>query len=177
MGTVAGLRTRRYHGLLVRRRRRARPPACSGSPRSTPCSSSATRAYRLATHEWAGGTVDPRGHELLVTFELDDGVPRWRWQIGDVVLERELAMAHGRPAVGVVHRLLRADRPVRLELTPLCTWRNVHGERFADGAPGVEPTADGFVFEGAYRVGGDGWSARRRLVSAASARARRRRAG
>ena len=50
---------------------------------------------RLATDEWAGGAVDPRGHELLASFDLDDGVPRWRWQVGDVVLERELAMAHG----------------------------------------------------------------------------------
>ena len=66
-------------------------------------------------------------------------------------------MAHGRAAVGVVHRLLRADRPVRLELTPLCTWRSVHGERFAFGAPRVEPTADGFVFEDAFRVAGAGW--------------------
>jgi predicted glycogen debranching enzyme len=60
--------------------------------------------------------------------------------------------------VGVVHRLVRADRPVRLELTPLCTWRNVHGERFAYGAPDVEPVAEGFVFESAFRVAGEGWT-------------------
>jgi predicted glycogen debranching enzyme len=112
---------------------------------------------RLGTDEWGGGTVDPRGHELLVSFELDRGVPRWRWQVGDVVLEREVAPARGRAAVGVVHRLLRADRPVRLELTPLCTWRSVHGERFAYGDPAVERVPHGFVFEGAYRVAGPGW--------------------
>ena len=116
------------------------------------------RASRSRPTNGPAACVSPRGFELLVTFELEDGLPRWRWQIGDVVLERELAMAHGRPAVGVVHRLLRADRPVRLELTPLCTWRNVHGERFASGSPGVEQTSDGFVFENAFRVGGDGWS-------------------
>jgi predicted glycogen debranching enzyme len=55
-----------------------------------------------------------------------------------------------------VHRLVSADRPVVLELTPLCTWRSVHGERFAGGDPAVEETADGFVFEGAYRVAGAG---------------------
>jgi predicted glycogen debranching enzyme len=114
--------------------------------------------YRLATHEWSSGAVDPRGHELLAEFELDRGVPSWRWQVGDIALERTLAMAHGRPAVGVVHRLLRADRPVRLELTPLCTWRSVHGERHANGTPAVETTTDGFVFEGAYRVAGAGFS-------------------
>jgi predicted glycogen debranching enzyme len=156
MGTVAGLRTRRYHGLLV---------VASGGPAARmlglvgldPVLVVGDARFRLATHEWAGGTVDPRGHELLATFALDRGVPRWRWQVGDIVLERTLAMAHGRPVVGVVHRLVRADRPVRLELTPLCTWRSVHGERYADGDPAVEVVADGFVFENAYRVGGSGF--------------------
>jgi predicted glycogen debranching enzyme len=157
MGTVGGLRTRRYHGLLVVA---VDGPASRnlGLVALDPVLVLGDARIRLSTDEWAGGPVDPRGHELLAEFVLDRGVPRWRWQVGDVVLERSLACAHGRPAVGVVHRLVRADRPVRLELTPLCTWRSVHGERFANGDPAVEPTADGFVFEGAYRVAGPCWS-------------------
>ena len=111
MGTVAALRTRRYHGLLV--------PAVNGPAGRMlglvalePVLVVGDARFELATDEWAGGAISPRGHELLVTFDLADGVPRWRWQIGDVVFERELAMSHGRPAVGVVHRLLRADRQV-----------------------------------------------------------------
>ena len=46
-----------------------------------------------------------------------------------------------------------------LELTPLCTWRNVHGERHADGAPDLVSDETGFVFEQAYRVEGAGWQA------------------
>ena len=157
MGTVAGLRTRRYHGLLV---------VAAGSPANRmlglvaldPVLVLGDARIRLATDEWDDWSIDPRGHELLSSFVLDRGVPRWRWQVGDVVVERELAMAHGRPAVGVVHRLIRSDRPATLELTALCTWRSVHGERFAGSAPAVEQTADGFVFEGAYRVGGPGWT-------------------
>jgi predicted glycogen debranching enzyme len=158
MGTVAGLRTRRYHGLLV--------PAVSGPANRMlglvalePVLVVGDARFELATDEWGGGTISPRGHELLVAFGLEDGVPRWRWQIGDTVVERELALAHGRSAVGVVHRLVRGDRTVRIELTPLCTWRSVHGERFGNGPPAVEQTVDGFVFEGAYRVAGAGWNA------------------
>ena len=44
-----------------------------------------------------------------------------------------------------------------LELTPICTWRDAHGERHAFGDPGVEADAGGFVFESAYRVEGQGW--------------------
>jgi predicted glycogen debranching enzyme len=156
MGTVAGVRTRRYHGLLS---------VAVGGPANRMLGLAALDAvlvigdarFALATDEWSGGVVSPRGHELLLSFDLEDGVPRWRWQVGDVVLERELAMAHGRAAVGVVHRLLRTDRDVRLELTPLCTWRSVHGERFGNGPPAIDAAADGFVFEGAYRVSAAGW--------------------
>ena len=156
MGTAAGLRTRRYHGLLV--------PAVGGPANRMlglvslePVLVIGDARFELATDEWAGGAVSPHGNDLLVTFDLEDGVPRWRWQVGDVVLERELALVHGRAAVGVVHRLLRGDRPVRLELTPLCTWRSVHGERLGNGPPVVDATVDGFVFEGAYRVAAEGW--------------------
>jgi predicted glycogen debranching enzyme len=112
---------------------------------------------RLATHEWDGGVVDPRGHEHLASFDLDDGVPRWRYDLGPVQLEVELAMAHGVCTVGVVHRLLAGE--ATLEVTPLCTWRDQHGDRFGGADPDVEPTGSGFVFESAYRVEGPDYRA------------------
>jgi predicted glycogen debranching enzyme len=115
------------------------------------------RRERLAVHEWADGSVDPQGHLRLASFELEDGLPRWRWEIGDVILERELAGMHGSPAVSVVHRLVRAPGPARLELSALCTWRDAHGERFGNGAPVVQLVDGGFEFEGAYRVRGAGF--------------------
>ena len=157
MGTVAGLRTRRYHGLLVSR---IGGPAerMLGLVGARPGARRRRRAHPARNRRVGERRVDPRGHELLVTFELDG-----RRAALALAGRRRRARArardgHGRAAVGVVHRLVRADRPVRLELTPLCTWRSVHGERFADGDPVVEPVADGFVFEGAYRVAGAGWT-------------------
>ena len=46
-------------------------------------------SVQLATNEWVSGVTSPNGHRLLELFELVDGLPRWRWRIGDVVLERE----------------------------------------------------------------------------------------
>lgn len=157
MGTVAGLRTRRYHALLV-------VPVDGVAARRVGLASldavvvAGDRRHRLSTHEWASGVVDPAGHEQLVSFELVDGLPRWRWQLGDAIVERELAMTYGRTGVAVVHRLVAGGGPVRLELTPLCTWRDAHGERFAGGPPSVDHLGDGPVFEGAYRVRGPGWT-------------------
>ncbi len=154
MGTVAGLRTRRYHGLLTVA---TRPPIgrMLGLAALDPVLILGDRRVRLAVHEWADGSVDPSGHVLLATFDLRDGVPRWRWAVGDVVLDREVVMARGRACVAITHRLVRAPGPVGLELAALCTWRDAHGERLADGPPAVDHAADGFVFEGAYRVATD----------------------
>ncbi|HSB86290.1 MAG TPA: amylo-alpha-1,6-glucosidase [Ilumatobacteraceae bacterium] len=156
MGTVGGLRTRRYHGLLVVA---TDPPIGRrlGLAALDPVLVVAGRRYELATREWASGEVAPHGYRYLTSFELVEGVPRWRWQVGDVVLEAEVAMVHGRPATGVVHRVVSAPAPVQLELAAVATWRDVHGERFASGDVPVEPNTTGFVFDDAYQVRGPGY--------------------
>ncbi|WP_213453949.1 amylo-alpha-1,6-glucosidase [Rhizomonospora bruguierae] len=157
MGTVGGLLSRRYHGLLVAAgdvpaRRHVGLVALDPVLRLP----SGTQV-RLGVHEWRDGVVEPRGHIHLERFDLVDGLPRWRWRVGDVVLERELATVHGRPAVAVVHRLL-AGGQVRLGLDALCTWRDAHGERTAGGPPPVvTPAAGGVTVEDAYRISGPGW--------------------
>lgn len=157
MGTVCGLRTRRYHGLLV--------PAVDG-PAARRLGLVALdpvlvlpsgAQVRLGVHEWSGGAVAPTGHVHLERFDLDDGLPRWRWRVGGVVLERELAFVHGSPSLAVVHRLL-AGGPVRLELEALVTWRDAHGERHAGGPLPVEHDENGATVEGSFRLAGPGWA-------------------
>ncbi|MCA1846374.1 MAG: glycogen debranching enzyme N-terminal domain-containing protein, partial [Actinobacteria bacterium] len=160
MGTVAGLRTRRYHGLLVVAG--AGAPAPGGRHLALaavdPVVVIGERRVALAVHEWADGTVAPDGHVHLESFSLRDGLPVWRWSVGDVVVERELALVRGRPAVGIVHRLVRSGvGPVRLEFDVLGTWRDIHGERVAGPDPFVQPVDGGFVFEGAWRMRGPGF--------------------
>ena len=158
MGTASGLRTRRYHGLLVVA---TAPPIGRqlGLASLDAVVVIGDRRVPLATHEWVGGAVAPAGHRRLASFALIDGVPLWRWDLGDVIIEREVAMTHGRSAVGIVHRVVRAPSAVRIELEALCTWRDVHGERVAYGSPAVTAVDGGFVFEDAYRVRGPGYAA------------------
>jgi predicted glycogen debranching enzyme len=158
MGTAAGLRTRRYHGLLVVATRATGGSRRVGLAALDPTLVIGERRVRLAVHEWPGEVIDPAGHLHLESFALDDdGLPTWRWSLGDVVLERRLAMVRGRPALAVTHRLVRAPGAVRLELAVLCTWRDAHGERLAGEPPHVEQTVDGLTFERAYRVAGPGF--------------------
>jgi predicted glycogen debranching enzyme len=156
MGTVPGLRTRRYHGLLV---------VAGDTPSSRHVglvaldpvvTLSSGTVVRLATHEWASGAVAPEGYRLLEEFTLADGLPRWRWRIGDVVVERELAMAYGSASVAVVHRLLSGEATLTLEA--LCTWRDAHGERYAGGGDlTTSPVDGGAVIAGRYRLAGPGF--------------------
>ncbi|MEU4419719.1 amylo-alpha-1,6-glucosidase [Actinoplanes sp. NPDC024001] len=156
-GTVSGLRTRRYHALLtVTDQDSVRHAALAALDLTVTLPSGAK--IPLFTHQWESGALDPCGHRHLETFTLADGLPRWRWRIGDVVVERELAMRHGHPSLAVVHRVISAPGPVGLAIAAMCTWRDAHGERHADGPPlSVEPVADGAVVAGAYRLAGPGW--------------------
>jgi predicted glycogen debranching enzyme len=155
-GTLSGLRTRRYHGLLVvslgpvARRRMA---LASLDPVLTLPGGG---LVRLGTHEWASGAVDPSGHRLLQSVRIEDGLPVWRWRFGDIVLERELAMAAGTPTVAITHRLL-AGPPVELALEPVCTWRDAHGDGPDPVDLRIEPVANGFLVQDAYRVAGPGY--------------------
>jgi predicted glycogen debranching enzyme len=139
-GTVSGLRTRRYHGLLVVSgevpARRMMALASLDPILRTPGGSE----IRLTTHEWASGAVRPEGHRLLSSFELVDGAPRWRWRAGETVLECDLAM------------------PVELAFEPLCTWRDVHGERHASSELPLQATANGVRVADAYEISGPGFT-------------------
>ena len=157
MGTVSGLRTRRYHGLLV--------TSAPGRPAVRHVGLAALdpvltlpsgTVVRLGVHELTSGAVAPDGHRYLESFTLVDGLPRWRWRVGEVVVERELAMAHGTPSLAVAYRLRSGEADLAVEA--LCTWRDAHGERHAGAGPlEVEHVADGAVVERAYRIAGPGW--------------------
>src|SRR5512144_1414551 len=73
-GTVPGLRTRSYHGLLMVAVEPPRRRMLGLAGLDAAVLTGSTR-LRLATHEWRSGVVDPSGHELLAFFELSDGVP------------------------------------------------------------------------------------------------------
>lgn len=157
MGTIAGLRTRRYHALLV---------VAGASPAQRrvglvaldPVVTTPTGAtVRLATHEWSDGAIAPAGHQLLENFVLHDGLPVWRWRLGETVIERRLAMRHGSSCVAVMDTLI-AGGPVTLRTEALCTWRDAHGERDErDGELTVEAVTDGAVVGSAYRLRGSNW--------------------
>jgi predicted glycogen debranching enzyme len=158
MGTVSGLRTRRYHGLLVVAGEVPARRMLGLAALDLAVTQPSGALVRLGVHEWASGAVEPQGYALMESFELRDGVPVWRWRVGSVVVERELAMRRGEASVAVVHRVL-AGGPVTLSVEALCTWRDVHGERNESAGLSLLTSPDGVVVEGAYRVSGPSFEA------------------
>jgi predicted glycogen debranching enzyme len=124
-GSVAGLNTRRYHGLLVAA---LRPPV----ERTVMVAQldvaivSDGRRVALGTNEYGDGTVAPEGWRNLVEFRLEGTLPVWRWSAGGCTIERRLWMAHGANTTYVEHTLVDGPGPVDIELVPLCAYRDYH---------------------------------------------------
>src|SRR5438552_3637198 len=124
-GTVAQANTRRYHGLLVAS---LQPPV----QRVLMVSKVEVhvryrnRSYELGSNEFAGGTISPRGFEVLSAFEDDEGLPVWTYACADARLEQRVWMADGRNTTYVRFQLRDASAALDLELRPLCTYRDYH---------------------------------------------------
>jgi predicted glycogen debranching enzyme len=126
-GTVAGVVTRRYHGLLI-----SALPAPLG--RYVMLNHLLERV-RLPdrTVTWLGdedevagpNAADRGGH--LVEFRLELGLPIWRYELGRVAIEKRVLMPYGQNTVHVCYRLLGGlhdNETIRLSLRPSVQFRS-----------------------------------------------------
>ena len=125
MGSLAGTRTRRYHGLLTAS---LKPPT-----RRTLLVANLDawveidgRRSPLVTHEWAAGVVLPDGYRHLESFHLDGSIPVFVWALGDVRIVQRIWMAHGKNTTYVTYTYTRGTSKVGMVLKPLCTCRDHH---------------------------------------------------
>src|SRR5215469_16424794 len=120
-GTVFGRTTRRYHGLLI-----AALPAPLG------------RIVMLSglvqeIHFPDGHTVDlnpqreakeNRGSpDFLTEFRLEMGLPAWRYQLGELVIEKRLHLPYRQNSVQVTYQLLACSEKIEISLRPLIQFR------------------------------------------------------
>ena len=141
-GTLAGLNTRRYHGLLVAT---LRPPL---ERVMMVAKLDATAVYRgqrveLATNEFADGTIAPHGYQHLEAFRLEGTIAVWSWRIGEALLEQRIWMQHAANTTYVHYSLLHATAALQLTLVPLCTYRDYHWHHRGARATLVTPVPHG----------------------------------
>jgi predicted glycogen debranching enzyme len=121
-GTIGWLATRRYHGLLI-----AALPAPLGrmmmfNHLEEELRLADDRIIRLAT----GGDCSPDRRQweaLLVEFRLEDGLPIWRYQHEQFVVERRVLLTHRCNTVQLTYRLLSGKEPAWIRLRPYLHFR------------------------------------------------------
>ena len=129
-GTISGLATRRYHGLLVAA---LRPPLgrtlmVSHLEESLEYDG---EKFALSTSRWAGGVVAPAGFRNIESFRLEGTMPVWTFACGDALIEKRVWMAQGENTTYVSYRLARGCRAVSLELKALVNYRDYHASTHA----------------------------------------------
>lgn len=151
-GTVSGILTRRYHGLLVA----ALAPPLGRTllvARTEDRLIDGSAVYELSANRWADGTLAPRGFELIERFRLEGTVPVWTYACADLRLEKRIWMEHGANTTYVGYRLARGARAVGLEVRVLVDYRDYHAvTRGGDWWMAVAPVPGGIrveAYEGA----------------------------
>ncbi|MBX3066795.1 MAG: glycogen debranching enzyme family protein [Anaerolineae bacterium] len=139
MGTAAGARTRRYHGLLAAALKPPTQRALLVAGLDAWAEIDGTR-YPLCAHEWAAGVLLPDGYRNLESFALDGLIPTFTWSIADVQIVARLWMEYGKNTTYLTYEYRRGTRPVTLQLTPLCTHRDHHGNTHGGAAVNVRMT-------------------------------------
>jgi hypothetical protein len=112
-GTVSGILTRRYHGLLV-----VALPGPFGRMMLLPHLSEQLRLsdgtiVRLGGEERTGEAFQLYGASYFSEFRLEYGLPIWRYNVGGVVLEKQVMLPHAPNTVHVTYRLVSGAGTVR----------------------------------------------------------------
>lgn len=124
-GTVAGWRTRRYHGLLT--------PAIEPPSRRAVLVDGFEAwivhdgaRIALSAQQYLPDVVHPDGQTRLSAFRASPW-PRWTWRLdARVEVTQEIVLAHQRPLAAVRWRLTAATPGVRLIVRPLLSGRDTH---------------------------------------------------
>lgn len=142
-GTVTGMLTRRYHGLLFA----ALAPPLGRTLLVSKLDETVAyggRAYPLSVDRWSGGVIEPEGHRFLERFYLEGTTPVWTYACADARLEKRVWMQPGANTTYVRYQALRATAPMRLSVKAMVNYRDHHTLTRADGwRMQVSPVAHG----------------------------------
>ncbi len=125
MGTVSGINTRRYHGLLVANTPRGRQVLLAAVDASVQLEA---EILDLSANQYPG-TIHPRGYSHLQSFSCGEDA-RWRFEEGAMRVEKRLRMHPGRDACTLEYENL-GEMPILVTLRPLVSHKPFH-ENFSE---------------------------------------------
>jgi predicted glycogen debranching enzyme len=134
-GTVSGIRTRRYHALLLTA---TTPPAGRmGLVNGFDAWVETSRGtFAISSQRYEPDITHPDGASRVQSFECEPW-PRWRYKIYDnLVIEQELFVPKGESAVFISWRVINAtdEVPITLNVRPFLSGRDFHSTHHENGA-------------------------------------------
>ncbi|MCA9981559.1 MAG: glycogen debranching enzyme N-terminal domain-containing protein, partial [Anaerolineales bacterium] len=149
MGTIAGVLTRRYHGLLIA----ALTPPVGRTLMLTKLDETVEyqdHYYPLYVNRWFGdaeegpGLEEPHGHYNIERFWLDGTTPHWTFACGDAIIEKRIWMHQGENTTYIQYFLRRASGPLKIYPKAFIDYRDYHKTTIAeDWDTAVEPVPNG----------------------------------
>lgn len=124
-GTVAGILTRHYHGLL----NAALNPPLDRTLLLTKLDETVIygdQTTTLSCDRWSDHSVTSQGYRYLEQFGLEGTVPTWYYVIRDALLIKRIWMEQGANTTYVQYHLKRATDTVQLSLRSMINYRNHH---------------------------------------------------
>ncbi len=121
-GTVSGVITRRYHGLLIA----ALPNPLGRMMMLNGLSERLRLPDRRVVYTGAAELAGSAPESILAVseFRLEAGLPVWRYEVDGFIIEKRLLMPHGQNTVHVVYQLLSGSGKLRLGLRPAIHFRS-----------------------------------------------------
>jgi predicted glycogen debranching enzyme len=129
-GTIAGVLTRRYHGLLI-----AALPGVGRVllvPKVDEILRYADRDYALGSNRWSSDVIEPQGFQLIGQFHLAGSIPVWRYACADAVFEKRVWMQDAENTTFIRYDLVYASAPAELEIKVLVNYRDIHTTTHAE---------------------------------------------
>jgi predicted glycogen debranching enzyme len=129
--TIAGLNTRRYHGLLTAA---TKPPLGRALLLSKLEETLviAGQRFDLSANQYSGA-VHPHGYEFLAEFRLDP-FPVWTWEVAGTRVTKTLFMPRGENTVVTEYGVNTSDANCELEVRPLIAFRDYHATTHANSS-------------------------------------------
>ena len=126
-GTLGGVLTRRFHGLLIA----ALPSPFGRTMMLNQLHEHLVMAdgsvIGLCGEQTSPESADTSMSQYLAEFRLESGLPVWRFEIGQTVLEKRLVMPYRQNTVHVIYRMVSGEGTATIELRPALYFRPHEG--------------------------------------------------
>ena len=126
-GTISGLLTRRYHGLLIAS---LQPPLGRTLLLSklNEIVIYNEREHQLYCDRWSDDSVSPQGYKYIDDFYLVGTTPVWTYKFADALFEKRIWMQQQENTTYIRYTFKDGNFPLTLSLQALVNYRDHHGD-------------------------------------------------